>query len=68
MVGGWSAGAGILLAGHWKDSLGIEPLMGWAVAATMATGVLLMVVVTASFQRDRRLIGLDSENTGIRVG
>ena len=66
MVGGWSGGAGILLAGRWKESVGIESLMGWAVVAAIASGVLLIVGVARSFQQDRRLIGLPAEAVGTR--
>lgn len=58
MVGGWAGGAGMFLVGRWKDTLGIEALMGMAVVAAIIAGAALLAVSAKSFAGDRRRAGL----------
>jgi len=54
MAGGLAGGAAIFFAGLWKQTLGIETLMGWSAASAAACACLLILVAATRFQADQR--------------
>ena len=52
MIGGLAGGAAVLLAGIWKESIGIVRLMGWGAAATAASAALMIAVAATRFERE----------------
>jgi MFS family permease len=58
MTGGLSGGAATFLAGRWKESLGIHTLMGGGALAAVFSAVILMIVASKEFARDRQRIGM----------
>ncbi|MCW5982974.1 MAG: MFS transporter [Bryobacteraceae bacterium] len=55
MIGGLSGGAGILLAGLLKGTLGITGLMGWAALASSAAAAVLLLTARFHFESDRQI-------------
>jgi sugar phosphate permease len=53
MLGGLSGGAGILLAGILKNSVGFAGLMGWAALASAVTAAVLLWTAARHFETDR---------------
>ena len=52
LLGGLSGGLSTLTAGRWKDSIGVEPLMGWmALAAIVSSLILAGTLVQGSLRR-----------------
>lgn len=58
MIGGLAGGASIFLTGRWKESLGIHTLMGGGALAAAFSAVILMIVASKQFARDRQRIGM----------
>jgi len=54
MAGGLAGGAAIFFAGLWKQTLGIETLMGWSAVAAACCACLLIVVAATRFEADKR--------------
>jgi MFS family permease len=52
MIGGLSAGAGLVVAGTLKDTVGIPSLMKWTAVLAVASALVLAAVVRARFDRD----------------
>jgi len=52
MVGGLAGGLGIFFAGKSKDSIGVEPLMGWGAIASGAAALLLIAVAARRFRKE----------------
>ncbi len=51
-IGGLGAGAAILIAGIWKSSIGIEPLMLGCLVLSMSCAVVLFLVIMRSSKRE----------------
>ncbi len=49
LVGGLAGGLGVFSIGRWKESLGVETLVGWGAAAGVAAALLLGVVAATRF-------------------
>lgn len=54
-VGGFGGGAAILVVGLWRHSLGIDTLMLYALLASAASAMFLLLIVRARFGREREL-------------
>jgi nitrate/nitrite transporter NarK len=54
MVGGLAGATATFLAGLWKQSLGVVPLMGWTAGATVCAALWLFWVALSSFEKDRQ--------------
>jgi MFS transporter, Spinster family, sphingosine-1-phosphate transporter len=52
MIGGLAGGAGALLAGQWKESIGIVALMQWSTGAAILSAAVLVLVTRKNFGRD----------------
>lgn len=52
MAGGTAGGAGVLAAGLWKASLGIDTLALWAAGATMASAALMLFIAARYFRAE----------------
>lgn len=63
MMGGLAGGLAIFSVGKWKESVGVESLMGWGVLAGLVAAVLLAAVAATQFQSDRRRAGLPQPGT-----
>jgi MFS family permease len=61
LVGGLAGGAAMLAAGVWKSSVGMATLMQWQAVASVSAAILLLFVVMAQFQSDRRKVIADEE-------
>ena len=70
MIGGIAGGLGVLFAGQWKDSFGLDMVMLAAAAAVVAGGITVIAVGRAKVASDRARGGLSDPltvtgNTGI---
>ncbi len=54
-IGGLGAGSAILIAGIWRSSLGIEPLMRGCLVLSMSCAILLFFLLRARFEFERKL-------------
>jgi nitrate/nitrite transporter NarK len=51
-IGGLGAGSAILIAGIWRSSIGIEPLMRGCLVLSMSCAILLFFVLKGSSKRE----------------
>jgi predicted MFS family arabinose efflux permease len=58
LLGGLASGAGLFLAGWWKESIGIVALMRWAATASVFAAILLALTAFTSFDKDVERIRL----------
>jgi MFS family permease len=58
MLGGLAGGTAIFLAGKWKESIGIQTMMGWSAVAAALSAILMAFVVATAFERDRERSGI----------
>ena len=56
MIGGLAGGAGILVAGLLKETIGIAGLIGWAAVATAIAASVMLLTAATRFDTDRRRI------------
>lgn len=60
MIGGVAGGLGVLFAGQWKDSFGLDRVILMAAAAAVTGGIMVIAVGRARIASDRLLAGLTS--------
>jgi MFS family permease len=58
MIGGIAGGLGVLFAGQWKDTFGIERVMLFTATAASVSAICVLVVVRAYFESDRQRAAL----------
>jgi MFS family permease len=53
MIGGAAGGAAMVSVGRWREAVGVEPIMAAVAAAGVVAALLLALVVTSRFERER---------------